>query len=493
MLTFVVACMPAFGADKLPIPPDAALNRPLAVIKEVYGKEHADAKTNLQLQTLAKKMFSQAMTAKDPIERYALLRVARDIATHGCDGQTAFQIIDEMDQTYQLDAFRMKASVLYSLTQKARLPADRRSIAEKALALADQAVARDDFELSDRLTQMSLAEARKLRDGGFVRFVSNRKQEIDEIGKAYENVRTSAKRLEENPTDPEANLTVGKYRCFVKGDWDNGLAMLALGNDPTLKGLAAKELENPADTGEQLKVADGWWNVSESQGGKSRHHCQLHAAYWYAAALPHLDGLSKAKAASRIDITGTDSSAEVVDLLPLANPTTHTLSGKWHRRNGELYCQGGGVCILQFPLRPPAEYDFRITFTRERGDEAVVLLCSAAGRQFSWCIGGYHNRFSIFRRIAGHGDERGIENNPTCRKSEAWIVNTRRSTWTVKVRKDKVQAWQGGQLISEWKTDYSDMSPEGKWKMARSDTLALGALDPTVFHSAQIVKVTGRR
>ena len=33
--------------------------------------------------------------------------------------------------------------------------------------------------------------------------------------------------LKHNPHNPDASLTVGKHLCFTKGDWTNGLPMLA--------------------------------------------------------------------------------------------------------------------------------------------------------------------------------------------------------------------------------------------------------------------------
>jgi hypothetical protein len=216
----IVMAAPALGAEKLPIPPDAALEGPLALIKEVYGERHSNAKTNEQLQALARNLFSEASQTDKAAERYALLRVARDIATQGCDGQIAFQIIDKMGGTFQVDTVKMKASVLYSLTKKAQLPADRKSIAEQALALVDLAVARDDFETSGKLAVMALSEARKARDTDYVKSVAARSKEIEKLSKAYTEMRATAEKLEENPTDPEANLAVGRYRCLVNGDWE---------------------------------------------------------------------------------------------------------------------------------------------------------------------------------------------------------------------------------------------------------------------------------
>ena len=56
-----------------------------------------------------------------------------------------------------------------------------------------------------------------------------------------EEVRVALATLKTNPTDPEANLVVGKYHCFVKDEWEKGLPMLLKGNDAALKELATAE------------------------------------------------------------------------------------------------------------------------------------------------------------------------------------------------------------------------------------------------------------
>ncbi|MBI3877243.1 MAG: hypothetical protein HY300_15015, partial [Verrucomicrobia bacterium] len=40
------------------------------------------------------------------------------------------------------------------------------------------------------------------------------------------------------PDDPGANLAVGQFLCFVKGDWESGLPLLAKSDDNVLKTLA---------------------------------------------------------------------------------------------------------------------------------------------------------------------------------------------------------------------------------------------------------------
>ena len=117
----------AFADDaKMPVPTAPAQQKALSLIREVYGPEWDAAKTNEQKQALAKKLLTKAGESQDLTNKYVLLRVARDIATSGGDGLTAYWAIDEMARLFQVDAVIMKADVLYAGAKKARLPADHR-------------------------------------------------------------------------------------------------------------------------------------------------------------------------------------------------------------------------------------------------------------------------------------------------------------------------------------------------------------------------------
>ena len=55
---------------------------------------------------------------------------------------------------------------------------------------------------------------------------------------AFAAVKPAVDRLKAIPDDPEANLAVGKFRCFVQGRWADGLKVLAEGSHPALKYLS---------------------------------------------------------------------------------------------------------------------------------------------------------------------------------------------------------------------------------------------------------------
>ncbi len=96
---------------------------------------------------------------------------------------------------------------------------------------------------------------------------------MEAAAKAYTSVLEAMAALRHNPRNPDASLIVGRHLCFTKGDWANGLPMLALGSDVALKALAAADLQGAATSEEQVKLGDAWWKVAKQR-----------AIYWYARA-----------------------------------------------------------------------------------------------------------------------------------------------------------------------------------------------------------------
>ena len=205
-----------------------------------------------------------------------------------------------MAEQFAVDDVEMKTNVLATFSKRAKSPADHKAIGDQAAGLIDGAIAHDNIDLAVKLCELALPEARASRDADLLREVNARIEQCKVLGKAYREMKEAAAVLDKTPDDPQANLTVGKYYCFQKGDWEKGLPMLALGQDETLKAVAAQEIAGPAKPDDQMKVGDAWWDLAEKEHGQLQATFRSRANYWYQQALPELSGLAKAKLEKRI-------------------------------------------------------------------------------------------------------------------------------------------------------------------------------------------------
>lgn len=286
---------------KSPVPDETTQKEAMRLVGEVYKADYDAAKTPEARQTLARKLLQAAAEATEPANRYVLLKVARDVAAQAADADLAFQTVDALAAAYSVDAAALKLEALETASRAAVSPEQLAAVVEGGLALVDQAAARDDFETTARLGRFTLAAARRTRDTKLVARVVARNRELEKAARAFRKVKTALETLQKSPGDPKANQTVGHYLCLVKGDWDKGLPMLALGSDETLKALAVQELKGAADAPAQATLGDGWWDLAQTEQGPAKARLQDRAKLWYTKALPNLTGLAKAKVQKRLE------------------------------------------------------------------------------------------------------------------------------------------------------------------------------------------------
>jgi hypothetical protein len=76
--------------------------------------------------------------------------------------------------------------------------------------------------------------------------------------KAPEAVKKAEATLKESPDNQDANLVLGKYLAFAKGEWEQAIPCLAKGSDPFYQALAEKERGGA----KPLEIGDAWWTGS---------------------------------------------------------------------------------------------------------------------------------------------------------------------------------------------------------------------------------------
>ncbi len=308
LLTVALWTMPArmLLADnhnkKLPVPSEAAQAEAMKVIKEVFGTEYAKAESLAAKQALGRKLLEKARDTHDDLAgRFVLLKLSRDISTQGLDGLAAFQAVDTMAETFEIDPVEMKAAVLKFGATHAKLKQHHMPLMQTALSLVDTAIAEDNYAVAKQLCEFAASEASLANEPEASSLALRRSAEVEDVlAVLYEKAQTATAMLRAEPVNPEANAAMGKYLCSVKGDWDRGVLMLALGNDTSLKALAENELDELTPK-RPVQLGDAWWERAEKETGTIQKQTQARAAYWYREALPGLSGLARDRILKRLD------------------------------------------------------------------------------------------------------------------------------------------------------------------------------------------------
>ncbi len=272
--------------QKLPVPDDAAQAQARKDADALFKTEIQQAKTSADKVALAKRLLAQALDQpRDTAGQYVLMLGAKDLAATAGDAQTAFQVVDQMAGVFEVDRFAMKTEMLKDWAKEARTPEARRWAVEQMLAVGDEAVDAGSLEAAKELGTLATSKSGGLRDKNLTLELKAYRQRLTEAGQEIEELQEARAALAKDPKDPKASLVLGQYLCFSKGDWEEGLSLLAQGSDASLKGLAERELTSPPkQPEEQVNLGDAWWEIASTRGRLQTSAIKMHAGRWYREA-----------------------------------------------------------------------------------------------------------------------------------------------------------------------------------------------------------------
>ncbi|MBI1314871.1 cyclic nucleotide-binding protein [bacterium] len=174
---------------------------------------------------------------------------------------------------------------------------------------------------------------------------------------------------------------------------------------------------------------------------------------------------------------GADS---IIDSADVSKPA----AGEWSRSNGELATNAAAGSRIALPIRPDGEYDFRVSFTRRTGVHSIALIFVAGSGQATFEIDAWGQHLAGIQNV----DSRSLRENST-RSGNHTLQNGRRYTAEVRVRKDRVEGYLDGRLISTYRGDGSDLSMLGSWQIPDRTALGIGAWDAeAIFHAIEVTR-----
>ena len=374
-----------------------------------------------------------------------------------------------------------------------------RTLAGLYLEAAEDAIDADDYDTARKDTVSACKYAAGAKDTVLKEKAREKTVEVTKLAAEYGGLKIALETLRNNPNDSGANLAVGKFLFFSKGDAEKGLALLVKGSDPVIRAAAEQELLDPAGAEEQMAMGDTWWELGASSKDRIwQSKFRRRAVYWYELAKDRLPEESRDLAITRIRLATEVHESEkrsgrrVVNLIRLADPEKNTVAGTWKiTKKKELVSDRTRAGRIEFSYQPPEEYDFRIEFTRLEGNEAVsqILPNPHNDNHFLWMMGGWQNSVAGFELVSG----KVVAENPTTSKRPAWLVNGQRYVSVVQVRKDGIKVLVNRKLVAELKTYFSNLTLHPAYRLPGTNTLGVGSWDSrTVFHEVAVVEISGK-
>jgi putative intracellular protease/amidase len=175
------------------------------------------------------------------------------------------------------------------------------------------------------------------------------------------------------------------------------------------------------------------------------------------------------------------------DLIQLMNLDRDTVAGQWRKTPDGLLTSAANGSRISLPVEPKGEYDFKVTFTRQTGQHSIALLFVSGSGQAAFDLDAWGQHLAGFQNVGG----KDVRQNST-RAADVTLINGQKYTAELRVRRDRVDAYLDGKLLSTYRGDGSDLSVLANWRIPSKRRLGIGAWDSeTLFHSIEVRSVNG--
>jgi hypothetical protein len=303
-LTIALLAHALAAGEKPAVPDKAALTEAEKTLRDVFKEDYAKRKPD-ELRGFGQRLLQLGIETNDnPALRYVALRDAMTFAAQGSDAATALKAVDQLAKVHDVDAPTLKYDALSKAGVAVNSPDVAKTLVSTYLTAIEEAVAADSYDAAVKLSSAAEGVARRTQDAALYSQVQKGTAEVRKMQSENLTAATARKTLQQDPNDPAANLTVGRFLCFAKGDWKAGLPLFAKSSDAALKQIAEKEIASAGDAKDLLLLGDIWWEYARTKTKTPK--LQEHIAELYQKALPDLKGLDATRIAQRIaELMGT--------------------------------------------------------------------------------------------------------------------------------------------------------------------------------------------
>ncbi len=282
------------SGSQAPIP----TTKELAPAKERFQIRYADPLANAKgkpeaIEILLGILTSDAEKEKDPALKYLIYEQACELAIEIAKADSIVQLTDAMATHWEIDALKQQQTML--TRAKPVTSTSQESMLAECEKLLTTAEAADRLDMALAFSKLALKAGEKIK-GQDLKPLQMKARELDAALDAADKARLATAALAKDPNDVQAHLNLGRYLCFYKSDWANGLPHLAQCTVGDEKTLATDDLAAPDDAAMQAQLAERWYQLGKRKAGVSRTACYQRANEWLNKALPQLSGDDKAKA-----------------------------------------------------------------------------------------------------------------------------------------------------------------------------------------------------
>ena len=410
-----------------PIPDKMATTPAEKMIKEIYKAEYLKTKP-ADRSDLANTLILRADESKDETTaQYIFLREGRDIAGKAGDLPHYREAAKKLAALFRISEPEALAGGADFLAVGVTGAASA-EIGQTLVELVDDAVRVGEFSAAQKLLKAAETASRKANSPTLSAAVQARSKSMTTLRKEFDKVAEAYKTLETDPTDKKANLLVGRFQCYVKNDWDGGIARLLIGAEGPLRVAVDKDVAAASGGAtERAEAGDQWKKLAASADPFFKKSLESRALHWYLEAVDEVTGLAKARVDKGIAELSNADTKWLILSHQINDPKNWQAKGSWTVDARSV--MGEGQASRDLLVKLPSDCVIQFDMTIVRGDRTRIHLNQGGPDYWLGCEGdGNALTFHGDGARDGTGGERRYKRNEILKVKLEFKKDTVRAT-----------------------------------------------------------------
>lgn len=310
-----------------PVPTGGEIVKVQNRFRQVFADRLADVKSDTDRLELAKELLQKsAEMEEDPVGAYALQTAAMKLAIESGGIDELLQGVDMRISRFEVDAFEENMTWMLEFGTGVRDrdvdTIDGMAFTKRAVHVIFAAIHDDEYVKASSLARYSFRLIDEDRDEDLPKNLTRLRGLLGQAKRDFDEASKSMATYRNNPKDGDAAADIGRFLCFIKGDWKRGLPLLTEGGPEVLQDIAKLDMQGAKDIDNQVAIGDAWWELSEkARTSVYRQAARDRATVWYKQAFDVMpDSLDKLHVKARLDeVEDVDATSPLALIRVLAD------------------------------------------------------------------------------------------------------------------------------------------------------------------------------
>lgn len=197
--------------------------------------------------------------------------------------------------------FSERYKKLLKMSQSTTSQEELKWLTFEIIKTGQEAINADDYSAASKIANLAIKTGNSSKNNQAYSLANVLKSRSNSLARKYRKVQRHHQNLQQNPDNSTAAFLYGKYLTLIRNDWEEGLPLLAKGDDDAFRIQAEKELVEPNENSEMLAIADGWLELATKVKGPESRELKLHAYDWYSRVWNNSTGIDRLNISTKMN------------------------------------------------------------------------------------------------------------------------------------------------------------------------------------------------